>query len=203
MVQHFLNASHNLVASELLFRTRGNQVPGIRRTFLDSVLFYIFVFDEIIIEDFFLYHLLRIQSSHHFLKALLLIQRQGDDRIRLKRFKNERNQFVNGLGRLSGKPLTCCIEELADASHHVGFIAVTCRQMNGFIVDGHHLLALFHHLRVTPFLFCQCLYCSQIVLCHLLPSVAAGCLSFGNRLQLHVAQIDAIQEEHHVGTNTI
>ena len=157
-------------------------MPSIRCTFLDSVLFYVFVFDEIIVEDFFFYHLLGVQSSHHFLKALLFIQRQRTDRIRLERFKNERSQFVNCLWRLSNKPLVCSIEELADTTHHVGLIAVGCRQMNGFIIYRHHLLALFHHLWVTPFLFCQSLYSSQIVLSHLLPSVFASCLSFGNRL---------------------
>ena len=157
-------------------------MTSIRSAFFGSVLFYVLIFNEIIIENLLFYHLLGIQSSHHFLKALLLIQRQRTDRIKLERFKNKRSQFVNGLWRLASKPLVYSIEELIDATHHVGFIAVGCRQMNGFVVDGHHLLALFHHLWVTLFLFCQCLYSSQIVLRHLLPSVFAGSLSFSNRL---------------------
>src|SRR3712207_2163693 len=60
VVKHFRNASHNLVATELLLGTWGYQSTGVRGAFFCTLLLYVLIFNEVVIENLFLYHLLVI-----------------------------------------------------------------------------------------------------------------------------------------------
>ena len=203
MVQHLRNAAHNLVASELLLGTRCYQAACIGSAFFHAFLLYVFVLDEVVVEDLFLYHLLVVQSVHHFLKPLLLRLCRNCNRINLERIQYSGGQFFHTLSRFIGESLMSKVEELADATHHVGFVAVAGRQVYGFLVDGHHLFALFHGLCVTLLLLRQCLHRSQIVFRHLLTSIDTCRLAFCGRFQFHVANVDAIDKEHDIRANRI
>ena len=203
MVQHLRNAAHNLVASELLLGTRCYQAACIGSAFFYAFLLYIFVLNEFVVEDLFLYHLLVVQSVHHFLKPLLLRLCRSRNRINLERFQYSKGQFFHSLSRFTGESLMSKVEELADASHHIGLVAVAGRQVYGFLVDSHHFFALFHGLCVTLLLLRQCLHRSQIVFRHLLTSIGTCRLSFCGRFQFHVANVDAIDKEHDIRANRI
>ena len=75
MSKHFRDTSHNLITSELLFRTWRYQMTSIGNTLLLTILLYIFIFYKVIVEDFLFNHPFAIQRFHHFHKALMLIER--------------------------------------------------------------------------------------------------------------------------------